>query len=349
MSRFALIALGLALVGCSCAKEEPAARAPLPDASAERPPAATGEPADLVERAPRFEPPRFAPPQLGSPSATPELDARALAIRVEPLPAPFAQLKRAAKPKGPSAWLLTQAETGQSYAEFIAAQRPLPGRTIYLTTAGTLDAANASLARDVEALTRAYFQLPVKLLPAIPAELASAKAREHLGATQWLTHSILDALEARRPRDAVAFMALTQTDLYPAPEWNFLFGQARYRTRVGVTSTARHGDLARERALVLRRAFAISSHELGHMFGIKHCVAWECAMNGMLNRLELDLRPLEPCPSCLAKLHAAIGFDPHARWRALAARYAALGLGDAALEVTTLSRAVSPAAASAPP
>ncbi|MBM4382109.1 MAG: hypothetical protein FJ091_01945 [Deltaproteobacteria bacterium] len=290
------------------------------------------------DRAPRFEPPRFEAPQFEAPSATPDLDARARVIRAETLPAPFAALQRTAEAKGPSIWLLSQPETGQSYAQFLAAQAQLPGRTIYLTTAGELDPGQAALARDVTRLTRAWFQMRVEQAPALPAEVASVKSREHQLGTQWLTHTIMDALAKRKPQDAVAFMALTQTDLYPAPDWNFLFGQARYGSRVGVTSTARMGDAASERTLALRRTFAISSHEIGHMFGIKHCIAWECAMNGMMNLVELDMRPLEPCPSCLAKLHHAIGFDPQRRWRELARLYAELGLGEEALAVTMLAR-----------
>jgi hypothetical protein len=75
------------------------------------------------------------------------------------------------------------------------------------------------------------------------------------------------------------------------------------------------------------------------MFGIKHCIAWECAMNGMMNRIELDMRPLEPCPSCLAKLQRAIGFDPQRRWLELSKLYVQLGLAEDALAVSMFAHA----------
>jgi archaemetzincin len=337
MRRSPVAALSVLALGAACEREQAASpvTTPAPHEAA----AVDASAAEAPDRAPRFEPPRFEAPELEAPSATPELDARARAIRAETLPAPFAALQRVTKAKGPSAWLLTQPETGQSYAQFLAAQTALPGRAIYLATAGALDPDQAALARDIERLTRAWFQLDVKRAPVIPAAVASLKSREHQGGTQWLTHTIMDALAKQKPKDALASMALTQTDLYPAPDWNYLFGQARYGSRVGVTSFARMGNIQAERSVALRRAFAISSHEIGHMFGIKHCIAWECAMNGMMNRIELDMRPLEPCPSCLAKLQRAIGFDPQRRWLELSKLYVQLGLAEDALAVSMFAHA----------
>jgi archaemetzincin len=40
-------------------------------------------------------------------------------------------------------------------------------------------------------------------------------------------------------------------------------------------------------------------------------------MNGSNHLGETDRRPVHVCPVCLRKLHYAIGFDPHARYRAL--------------------------------
>jgi archaemetzincin len=270
------------------------------------------------------------------------LEARALAIRSERLPAPFELLRASAVPKrapGALDWLAQHEERGQSFGAFRAAQPKLPGRTLYLVAAGPIGAAHRELTRELALLLSAFFQLEVKWLPAIPDEIANAKARAGYLGPQYLTHTIMDALEPRRPRDGVALMAVTQVDLYPHPSWNFVYGQARYGKRVGVMSMARDGDPATERAQILRRAFSTAAHEIGHMFGIHHCIAWECGMNGRNHRLEADQAPLEPCPACLAKLHLAIGFDPERRWRELAKQYARVGLGADAFAVTAALRA----------
>jgi len=257
------------------------------------------------------------------------LEARALAIRSEPLPEPFEQLRRTAIPKRPpgsSDWLAQQEERGQSFGEFRAFLPKLPGRVIYLTSAGELDAEQREILRELARLLALFFQLDVKWLPAIPPEVAGVKSRDVGSGPQLYTHTVMDALERRLPRDGVALMAITPTDLYSNPAWNFVYGQARYGKHVGVMSFARDGDPKSERSRVLRRAFSTASHEIGHMFGIRHCIAWECGMNGRNHRDEADAAPLEPCPACLAKLQLAIGFDPEQRWRELASRYAGTGL-----------------------
>ena len=58
-------------------------------------------------------------------------------------------------------------------------------------------------------------------------------------------------------------------------------------------------------------------HETGHMFGIRHCIAYECGMNGSNHSDERDRQPLEFCPECQAKLWWTLGLDPLLRSRAL--------------------------------
>ena len=51
-------------------------------------------------------------------------------------------------------------------------------------------------------------------------------------------------------------------------------------------------------------------HEIGHMFGIEHCIYYECIMNGSNGSFEnYGDGEITLCPSCLAKLKMNIGFD----------------------------------------
>ena len=59
-------------------------------------------------------------------------------------------------------------------------------------------------------------------------------------------------------------------------------------------------------------------HEVGHLFGLGHCQAFRCAMNGMADLAEVDATPLHLCPVCLRKLHSSVGFDVAERERKLA-------------------------------
>lgn len=76
---------------------------------------------------------------------------------------------------------------------------------------------------------------------------------------------------------------------------------------------------------VLRRSCAVLTHEVGHLFGLKHCVYFECLMNGSNSSKESEIRPIHLCPVCLKKLQSSVGFDPRLRARALIDMFGALG------------------------
>ena len=50
-------------------------------------------------------------------------------------------------------------------------------------------------------------------------------------------------------------------------------------------------------------------HEIGHMFGLKHCIYYECILNGSNGSFELRHPDRTLCPICLAKLKLNIKFD----------------------------------------
>ena len=66
---------------------------------------------------------------------------------------------------------------------------------------------------------------------------------------------------------------------------------------------------------MLYRACKVMTHELGHMFGVRHCIYYECGMNGCNHIRESETRPLYYCCICYRKLQHAIGFDPCERYR----------------------------------
>ena len=71
-------------------------------------------------------------------------------------------------------------------------------------------------------------------------------------------------------------------------------------------------------------------HEIGHMFGINHCIHYNCIMNGSNSLKESDRQSTFLCPICLRKLHFAVyGFNPNfdilARYRKMAEFWAEHG------------------------
>jgi len=112
-------------------------------------------------------------------------------------------------------------------------------------------------------------------------------------------------LKPIKPNDAIVYMAITVKDLYSGNSWNYVFGLASYNDNVGETSLYRFADYdlnASNYSLCLSRLIKISSHEIGHMFSIKHCINAHCTMNGTNNLLETDNMPNRLCSQCTGKI-----------------------------------------------
>lgn len=181
--------------------------------------------------------------------------------------------------------------------------------------------------KSLQAFTRAYFSLETEILPILSLQgiPVTTRINEQSGRIQLLTRDILAMLARRLPPDAFCLLGISMDDLYPDPFWNFVFGEASLKGRIGVYSFARcdpafYGkgispDMPR---LLLQRCCKVLAHETGHMFGIRHCKYFRCIMNGSNSLSEGDRRPLNLCPICLRKLHHSIGFEIRGRYRALA-------------------------------
>merc|ERR1719454_83964 len=72
-----------------------------------------------------------------------------------------------------------------------------------------------------------------------------------------------------------------------------------------------------QRSAMLRSTCKVVAHETCHIFGIRHCVYYQCVMCGSNNLQEAGKKPLFLCPVDLRKLHSALNFDIVLRYRAL--------------------------------
>ncbi|KAL2008301.1 hypothetical protein VTN00DRAFT_8283 [Thermoascus crustaceus] len=72
-------------------------------------------------------------------------------------------------------------------------------------------------------------------------------------------------------------------------------------------------------ALWLGRVCRTASHELGHCFGIEHCVYYACVMQGSASLSEDARQPPYLCPVDLAKILCATGMTASQRYLALLA------------------------------
>jgi archaemetzincin len=238
----------------------------------------------------------------------------------EPIPKP-----------GPHDWLAVHDEPGQTFDEFKMSRpnRPTQDRhVIYLQPLGDFAADRSPSIAKLREFATAFFAMEAKNLPptAVEASKFTSRRNPYTRNVQILTSDVLNFLKARVPPDAFCVIAITMEDLYPEPSWNFVFGQASPRERVGVYSFARYdpafypaaaGRATGYETLLLRRSCKVLAHETGHMFALAHCTFFNCLMNGSNHLAESDRRPLHLCPVCLRKLQWSIGLDVLERYRAL--------------------------------
>eukprot|EP00392_Amoebophrya_sp_AT5.2_P002010 g2015.t1 len=135
------------------------------------------------------------------------------------------------------------------------------------------------------------------------------------------------------PADAYAVLAITSEDLYPCDDWPFVSGLSDTLHRVGVCSTARY-EIVPDFSVVpqapfntaflqtnsnstlvatvvhsfcyhklLKRMCRVITHELCHCFQMKHCVHFNCLMQGSKHFEEAEKKFFDLCPVCLSKLY----------------------------------------------
>ena len=110
-------------------------------------------------------------------------------------------------------------------------------------------------------------------------------------------------------------VGITNYDLYPGENWNYVFGWATYNIGVGVFSFNRFGDDGASEGLVLISSCKILCHESGHMFNLWHCIFHVCLMGGLNGLWELDSHPFKYCHICYKKFHSVLKFNMLERFK----------------------------------
>lgn len=244
-------------------------------------------------------------------------------------------------PPNPGNWLARFSEPGQTFDEYLKAKPLQPDKSrlvIVIQPLGLFTDTEKALMNKLKVFTNSFFQMAVELKPEMTLSETTRykRLRQGQGKT-WLQYRTdylrEDVLEPNLPKNAFCYLGITMADLYPDDKWNYVFGEASLKGRVGVYSLVRYfpafwdeSDTAENRIRTLRRSYSTLAHETGHMFGLLHCIYYECLMCGSNNLDESDRRPLRLCPVCLKKLQWNIGFDTIKRYEELEEIYKTNGL-----------------------
>ncbi len=211
-------------------------------------------------------------------------------------------------------WLFSHKEKGQSFEQFVRTKHivsTIEENIVYLKPIGNFNSLQLKQIELVRQYLQIFFQLETKVLENVSNDIIPNHARRigDVGQEQFLAGYILtDVLKEESPNKRIALMAVTEKDLYPKPEWNYVFGLASYRDKIAVSSMYRMQKEA-DFNLSLERLLKICSHEIGHMFGLRHCIEANCVMNGTNSMSETDSHSIRLCSLCQRKLNSGFKYD----------------------------------------
>ena len=122
---------------------------------------------------------------------------------------------------------------------------------------------------------------------------------------QYSSTLILRELVRAQSNGALRILGVTECDLF-IPMLSFIYGQAQLGGKAAIISLARLGQefysMPARPQMKFDRAVKESIHELGHTFGLTHCLDRACPMSLATNIHQLDLKGTELCSGCSAIL-----------------------------------------------
>ncbi len=102
---------------------------------------------------------------------------------------------------------------------------------------------------------------------------------------------------------------LTNVDIF-VPALTFIFGEAQLNGKHSILSVCRlheefYSGISNEN-LLLERTIKEALHELGHCYGLRHCLDWDCVMHSSPGIEEVDIKGDTFCSKCISNIEGYI-------------------------------------------
>lgn len=118
------------------------------------------------------------------------------------------------------------------------------------------------------------------------------------------TQIIAEAIKLTDKFDGKIVM-LTDVDIF-VPALTFIFGEAQLNGKHSILSVCRlyeefYSNISNKH-LLLERTIKEALHELGHCFGLRHCLDWDCVMHSSPGIEEVDIKGISYCRKCSSSI-----------------------------------------------
>lgn len=104
-------------------------------------------------------------------------------------------------------------------------------------------------------------------------------------------------------------LLLTEVDIF-VPALTFIFGEAQLNGKHSIVSLCRlHEEFysgISNYKLLFERSIKEILHELGHNYGLKHCLDWNCVMHSSNGIEEVDIKGNSYCSKCIKSIEGII-------------------------------------------
>ncbi len=125
------------------------------------------------------------------------------------------------------------------------------------------------------------------------------ESRDQYFSTKFIEYALLNYGSYKK------ILALTDFDLF-VPVLTFVFGEAQLNGKAAIVSSHRlHPEfygLPPNEELFRKRLIKEINHELGHTYGLRHCIDFECVMHASSNVDEIDIKSEKFCSECIQKI-----------------------------------------------